>query len=191
VDDDELLDELRKEKDDPAPVVRAAPASAPQKKGVPSWVSIVVVLGILGLIVSGLLLTTDFGSVFVYSRRIEQVMAAPDEYVDREVRIEGELKRGSIQFQHEPCEHRFVLKSGGREMPVRFPRCEVPDTFRDDMPVTVTVVVQGRLQSDGTFLADQIAPRCASHYQEMRNRQQNGEMPAAPHGLPPMSGQTS
>jgi cytochrome c-type biogenesis protein CcmE len=70
-------------------------------------------------------------------------------------------------------------------MPVRFPRCVVPDTFRDD--VEMDVVVQGQLQTDNSFLANEVIPRCPSKY-EMRQRRQDGEeMPHA--DLPP--GQTT
>jgi cytochrome c-type biogenesis protein CcmE len=184
LDDDELVEELRKDaassnEAEPQPVVSATRAASPEKKGVPTWIPIVVVLTLLGVVVTGLLFTTDFASTFVYSKRVDQVMAAPGQYLDRDFRVEGELKQGSVSFSPEPCEHRFVLEGQGREMPVRFPRCEVPDTFRDDMGMTV--VVQGRLQSNGTFLADQIIPRCPSKY-EMRQRQNNGER--MPHAAP-------
>ena len=49
------------------------------------------------------------------------------------------------------------------------------------------VVVQGQLQTDGTFLANQVIPRCPSKY-EMRERQQNGE--EMPHSAVP-AGETS
>ena len=58
------------------------------------------------------------------------------------------------------------------EMPVRFPRCVVPDNLRDDMDIDV--VVQGQLQGDDTFLANEVIPRCPSKY-EMQQRQDNGE----------------
>jgi cytochrome c-type biogenesis protein CcmE len=93
--------------------------------------------------------------------------------------VEGDLKQGSIQFREDPCEWRFVLGKEGREMPVRFPQCIVPDTFKDGMGLTVTV--QGKLTGEGYFLANQVIPRCPSKY-EMKERQNNGE--AIPHSMP-------
>ncbi|HEX7478554.1 MAG TPA: cytochrome c maturation protein CcmE, partial [Polyangiales bacterium] len=64
------------------------------------------------------------------------------------------------------------LGKEGREMPVRFPQCIVPDTFKDGMGLKVTV--QGKLTGDGYFLANQVIPRCPSKY-EMQQRKNNGE----------------
>jgi cytochrome c-type biogenesis protein CcmE len=100
--------------------------------------------------------------------------------------MEGPLRDGSIQFRQDPCEYRFVLaETEGtveRAMNVRFPQCVVPDTFRDGMGISV--VVEGHVQPDGSFLATQVIPRCPSRY-EMDQRQQNGE--AAPHSMPSSS----
>jgi cytochrome c-type biogenesis protein CcmE len=48
-------------------------------------------------------------------------------------------------------------------MPVRFPQCAVPDTFHDGAGLSVTV--QGTLQEQGWFLANQVIPRCPSKYE--------------------------
>ena len=74
-------------------------------------------------------------------------MNEPDSFEGRHLRVEGELRQGSIQFREEPCEWRFVLHKEDKEMPVRFPQCVVPDTFRDGMGIQVTV--QGELGGDG------------------------------------------
>lgn len=142
---------------------------------------------LLGAGVAFLLWGTDASDVFVYSKLVDEVMAEPDRYRERELRVEGELRQGSVEFQADPCEHRFVLTRSGHEMPVRFPRCVVPDTFRDDM--AMDVVVQGQLQSNGVFLANEVIPRCPSKY-EMRQRQQDGE--SMPHSMPTArTGETS
>ena len=137
-----------------------------------------VVFLLLGGSVAFLLWGTEASDAFVYSKLVDEVMREPDRYRGRELRVEGQLMRGSVVFQAEPdCEHRFVLTRRGQTMPVRFPRCVVPDTFRDDMEMDV--VVQGQLQADDSFLANEVIPRCPSKY-EMRERQQSGEeMPHA------------
>jgi cytochrome c-type biogenesis protein CcmE len=66
-------------------------------------------------------------------------------------------------------------------MPVSFPQCVVPDTFRDTFGIQVTV--QGRLEDDGTFLANQVIPRCPSKY-EMQERLDNGEAMPHPETIP-------
>ena len=138
-------------------------------------------LALLGGGVAFLLWGTEASDAFVYSQYVDEVVTHPDEYRDRELRVEGQLRQGSVIFESEPsCEHRFTLQREGSSLDVLFPRCVVPDTFRDDMPMDV--VVQGRLQADGSFLANEVIPRCPSKY-EMQERQQNGE--EMPHGAVP------
>ena len=127
-------------------------------------------------------LISDSGDPFVYSKLVHEVMAQPNTFEGRPLRVEGELREGSIQFRESPCEWRFVLQKEGMTMPVRFPQCVVPDTFRDGMGIQVTV--QGELDSEGTFLANQVIPRCPSKY-EMNERMKAGE--EMPHALDPMT----
>jgi cytochrome c-type biogenesis protein CcmE len=135
---------------------------------------------------TGLLLAYDPSvmDAFAYSKPLVEVVDHPAQYVDRELRVEGTLTQGSIRFREEPCEWRFRIERQDRGLPVRYAQCIVPDTFRDG--VNLTVVVQGKLGSDGTFVADQIVPRCPSKY-EMRERQRNGEHMPHPPALPPPS----
>ncbi len=151
--------------------------------GIPAWAKIGVVLGLLVGGVVALLLTSDAGDAFVYSKPVHEVVRAPETFAGRELRVEGDLRQGSVRFREDPCEWRFVLEKEGEEMTVSFPQCVVPDTFRDDFGITVTV--QGQLQQDGTFLANQVVPRCPSKY-EMKERLEAGEsMPHGPPGAPP------
>jgi cytochrome c-type biogenesis protein CcmE len=207
MDEDELAEELRTGPQDdgddpataePAPEVERAEtspegareprrAAAPKRGGIPAWAKIGAVFVLLGSGVGLLLWGTDASDAFVYSKLVDEVKREPARYEGRELRVEGQLQRGSVHFDSQPsCEHRFVLARRGHEMPVRFPRCVVPDTFRDDMEMDV--VVQGQLQTDGSFLASQVIPRCPSKY-EMRQRGQNGE--EMPHAPVPPGGETS
>ncbi len=138
-------------------------------------VSIVVALLAGG--VAFLLLGGEAQNAFVYSKLVNEVMANPNSFRDQTLRVEGTLRQGSIQFRESPCEWRFVIEKQGFAMPVQFPQCIVPDTFRDGVNLTVTV--QGRLAADNHFAATQVVPRCPSKY-EMQQRQRNGEtMPHA------------
>lgn len=182
MDDDELVQQIKNEtpaaEHAPEPAARR-PSPEPQH-GISTWIKIGAVFLLLGGGVAFLLSGTGASSAFVYSKLVNELMVEPDEWVGREVRVEGQLRQGSVAFVDEPtCEHTFVLEKEGLAMPVRFPRCSVPDTFRDDMPMDV--VVQGTLQSNGTFLADQVIPRCPSKY-EMEQRGLDGE--AMPHAMP-------
>lgn len=156
-------------------------AETESRRGLSPVVKIGVVVTLLGGAVSALLLGSSASDAFVYSKLVNEVMASPGEYAGRELRVEGLLKSGTHKFREDPCEHRFVIEKSGKELPVEFPQCVVPDTFRDGMGISV--VVQGKLGPSGdTFLANQVIPRCPSKY-EMQQRKQNGE--TMPHAAPP------
>ncbi len=148
-------------------------------RGVSPLVKVSLVVVLLGGAVAALLLGSSASDAFVYSKLVQEVMADPSAFQGRELRVEGQLKAGSIKFREDPCEWRFVIERAGSEMPVQFPQCVVPDTFRDGMGISVTV--QGRLGSDGGFLANQVVPRCPSKY-EMQQKKKNGEV--MPHADP-------
>jgi cytochrome c-type biogenesis protein CcmE len=161
-----------------------SPSGIARKRGVPGAVKVgivfVVLVGAAGWLLSG----SD--NPFVYSKLVHEVMSEPESFQGRRLRVEGELRQGSIQFREDPCEWRFVLQQDGKEMPVRFPQCVVPDTFRDGTGIQVTV--QGELNDDGVFLANQVIPRCPSKY-EMQQRMEAGEeMPYDPNA--PLPGQS-
>lgn len=175
------------EAENPPPVVVPTPAAgdpaavAPRRKLSP-MVTIGIAFAMLAGGVTYLLVGTGAQSALVYSKQVHEVVAHPAQWQGRELRVEGLLKQGSVQFRQQPCEWRFVLEKQERQMPVRFPQCVVPDTFRDNMGITVTV--QGRISPDGTFLANQVIPRCPSKY-EMQKRQNAGERRPASYGMPP------
>ena len=144
----------------------------------------VVKIGVVFVVFAGALSLLMFGSgasdALVYSKLVNEVLTKPAEFKGRELRVEGELKQGSIVFREQPCEYRFVLGKEGKEMPVRFPQCIVPDTFKDGVGLQVSV--QGKLTDDGYFLANKVIAKCPSKY-EMQERKQRGE--TMPHGAMP------
>lgn len=149
------------------------------KTGLSPTVKAAGVFGVLLSVVVFLSLGSGAGDAFVYSKLVHEVMTNPVAFEGRELRVEGGLRSGSIQFRDEPCEWRFVLEQEGVSMPVRFSQCVVPDTFRDGFGIRVTV--QGSLDTEGIFQANQVVPRCPSKY-EMEQRIDQGEQ--APHALP-------
>lgn len=152
------------------------------RRALPVWWKLAVVLVVVGGVVAFLLTGSEASEAFVYSKKVHEVLAKPAAFAGQTLRVEGLLVNGSVRFRESPCEWRFVLQEQDKTMPVRFPECVVPDTFRDGMGISVTV--QGKLLASGTFLADQVIPRCPSKY-EMKQRQQKGEK--APHELSPLS----
>lgn len=144
-----------------------------------SNLKIALVLTLFAGGIVAVVLTTGAGDAMTYSKLVDEVAADPARFAGRQLRVEGKLQPGSIRFREEPCEWRFVIERNGRSLPVRFPQCVVPDTFRDGFGIDVTV--RGELEAGGGFLADELIPRCPSKY-EMQQRAQSGE--AMPHAAP-------
>jgi cytochrome c-type biogenesis protein CcmE len=157
--------------------------STRERPGLSSVVKVAVVFSVLAGALGLLLFGSSASDALVYSKLVDEVLAKPADFRGRELRVEGDLKQGSIQFRAEPCEYRFTLGKPGQEMDVRFPQCIVPDTFKDGVGLKVTV--QGKLTDEGHFLANQVIAKCPSKY-EMDERAKRGE--AMPHALPGQPG---
>jgi cytochrome c-type biogenesis protein CcmE len=150
-----------------------------ERGGLSPVVKVAIVFTMLGGALALLLFGSQASDALVYSKLVDEVLTKPGDFRGRELRVEGDLKQGSIKFREDPCEYRFVLGKPGKEMPVRFPQCIVPDTFKDGVGLKVTV--QGKLTNDGYFLANQVIAKCPSKY-EMNERAKKGQ--AVPHAMP-------
>jgi cytochrome c-type biogenesis protein CcmE len=171
------------QKDEPQAIeVDTSAAHGEPRGGLSPLVKILVVFTLLGGALSLLMFGSEASDALVYSKLVNEVLTKPADFRGRELRVEGDLKQGSIQFRESPCEYRFTLGKEGKEMPVRFPQCIVPDTFKDGVGLQVTV--QGKLTGEGYFLANKVIAKCPSKY-EMKERQQKGEK--MPHAAMPRS----
>lgn len=137
---------------------------------------VLVLVGVGGGLVA--LALTGLKDNAIYSKPVDQLLAESAKFRGRPVRADGNLVHGSIMKRESPCEYRFVVEKNGREMPVRFGQCVVPDTFRDVPGMDVAVTVEGELKQDGSFEASNVLAKCPSKY-EMEQRAQSGEK--APH----------
>jgi cytochrome c-type biogenesis protein CcmE len=143
---------------------------------------LIVLLVMAGGVVA--LVMTSFNDAAVYSKKVDQVMAEAATLGSRQLRVEGNLVHGSLQRRDEPCEYRFTIKGTAAELPVRYPKCIVPDTFKDMPDMEVGVTVTGKLASNGGFEANHIDAKCPSKY-EMKEKRDRGEK--MPHQLAPMA----
>lgn len=142
-------------------------------------------LGLLAalLIAAGGILTLVFTSVddaAIYSMTTDKLLEQKQEYVGKNVRVEGDLVSGSLRHRKEPCEYRFDIEKNGARVAVRYPECIVPDTFKDVPGIEVQVTAEGKLTEDGHFAASHIMAKCPSKY-EMQQRAAKGE--SAPHQM--------
>jgi cytochrome c-type biogenesis protein CcmE len=163
------------------PPVSSVPAEE-EGVGLPAWLKVCGVLVFL-LAGVGFLLMGSGGDAFVYSKLVSEVVGHEASLDGQQLRVEGLLTQGSVRFREDPCEWRFSLEKEGVVMPVRFSECVVPDTFRDNMGITVTV--QGQVEPNGTFIASEVVPRCPSKYEEARERGESSPHAAASAAPPP------
>jgi len=78
----------------------------------------------------------------IYSKPVDELVAQKSKFVGKSVRAEGLLVHGSLVKRDDPCEYRFKIEKNGTELPVRFAKCVVPDTFRDVPGTDVGVTVE-------------------------------------------------
>ncbi|MCL2722869.1 MAG: cytochrome c maturation protein CcmE [Polyangiaceae bacterium] len=114
----------------------------------------------------------------MYSKPVDALIAEKAKFIGKPVRAEGNLVHGSLTKRDTPCEYRFTIEKNGVELPVRFAKCVVPDTFRDTPGVDVGVTVEGEFLSDSSLEASNVLAKCPSKY-EMKQKEANGEK--APH----------
>jgi len=119
----------------------------------------------------------------MYSKSVDQLVAEKAKFLGKPVRAEGNLVHGSLVKRDSPCEYRFTIEKNGVEVPVRFPKCVVPDTFRDVPGMDVGVTVEGELKADNTIEATNVLAKCPSKY-EMKEKAARGEKAPHPGGSP-------
>jgi cytochrome c-type biogenesis protein CcmE len=134
---------------------------------------LVLALGLMGAAILVLVLSS-FEEAAIYSKGVDQLIAERDRLQTRNVRVDGILVGGTLLRRDQPCEYRFAMTKNGARVDVRYPRCVVPDTFRDLPGSQVEVTVEGRLTQAGYLEADRILAKCPSRY-EMDQRVSGGE----------------
>jgi cytochrome c-type biogenesis protein CcmE len=165
-------------KGDGAAALQAGDKS-PRRRGNVGLLAVLLVMagGIVALVM------TSFNNAAVYAKTVDQVRAESASLMGRNLRVEGNLVHGSLERRDQPCEYRFVIKGKDGELPVRYGKCIVPDTFRDVPGMDIGVTVEGKLASGGSsFEAAQVMAKCPSKY-EMKERKERGEQ--MPHQLAP------
>ncbi|HEV8547533.1 MAG TPA: cytochrome c maturation protein CcmE [Polyangiaceae bacterium] len=183
--DDELAQAVRESEAvaeaQPAPV--AVPVAGPARKPQRSIGLLVALLVAGGAILT--LVFTSFKGSMVYARNVDQLLNEKQKLLGRNVTLQGTLKRGTLTKRDEPCEYRFTIKGDATELPVRYPGCVLPDTFKDVPGMPTEVTAQGTLDPAGFFAANTIVAKCPSKYQ-MKDLAAKGQKP--PHE---MTGPTS
>ncbi|MDC3952915.1 cytochrome c maturation protein CcmE [Polyangium jinanense] len=177
--DEELAQAAGIGRDDDGPAAMP-PLTVPQpaEKARPknSSMGLLITLLVMG---GGLVSLFMFGfkEAAIYATPVDQLLAQQDKLMGRKVRVEGELVPGTLEKRDKPCEYRFTIhgKDGKQTLPVRYPQCVIPDTFRDVPAGGVQVTVEGSLKSATDFEATLVMAKCTSKYDPKTHEMKQGE----------------
>jgi cytochrome c-type biogenesis protein CcmE len=115
-----------------------------------------------GIIVATLLLLAYVGYTQskTYYHTISELPALPGSALHQRMRVSGNVRAGSIS--HLDGRVNFVLEEQGKNLAVSYVgRDPLPDTFKDG----AQALVEGRLTTEGGFVAEQVQAKCASKYE--------------------------
>jgi cytochrome c-type biogenesis protein CcmE len=177
---DEELAHAIGEVDDRASTSAVAVAKAPPRAERPkrNLALLVTLLVMVGAVVA--LFMVGFKEAAIYAVPVADLVNGKAKLAGRKVRVEGELVPGTLVKRDSPCEYRFTMQGGGKELPVRYAQCVIPDTFRDVPSGGVQVTVEGALAPGGDFDASLVMAKCTSKYDPNTHEMKGG----ADQGMP-------
>jgi cytochrome c-type biogenesis protein CcmE len=123
---------------------------------------IVVILGTLGWLAAGGINQT----ASYYKEIAELERLAPNEKVDKRLRVGGDVELNSISRDGRDVHFVLVQEKDGvkRRLNVVYSGIDpLPDTFKDNAPCQA--LVDGKLGSDNVFHATKLQAKCASKYE--------------------------
>jgi cytochrome c-type biogenesis protein CcmE len=123
---------------------------------------IAVILGTLGWLAAGGVKET----ASYYKEIAELERLAPNEKVDKRLRVGGDVELNSISRDGRDVHFVLVQQKDGvkRRLNVIYSGTDpLPDTFKDNAPCQA--LVDGKLGSDNVFRATKLQAKCASKYE--------------------------
>ncbi|AEB11208.1 cytochrome c maturation protein CcmE [Marinithermus hydrothermalis] len=113
-----------------------------------------VILGAIGYLIWG-----GLGENLVYFITPSEYTQAPEKYRNKPIRLGGVVKAGSIQYDPQTLELRFVVTDGVSEIPIEHYGTP-PALFKENQGV----VVEGRFEN-GRFVGDNLLVKHSENYQ--------------------------
>jgi len=115
--------------------------------------------------VLGFLVYSSLGSATHYMM-VDKLLEAPDQWVDKELKVHGWVTPGSIvpiKEKETPIGRTFALEKEGKQIQVEH-RGPAPDTFKDNSEVVATGIIRRR---DGALVveATDLSAKCPSKYE--------------------------
>lgn len=119
------------------------------------------------IIGSGIIVVTLLALAYVgytqsktYYHTISELSTLHGTALHQRMRVSGDVLAGSIV--HSNGRVNFILEESGKQLPVSYVGTDpLPDTFKGG----AQALVEGRLTSQGSFVAEQVQAKCASKYQ--------------------------
>lgn len=108
-----------------------------------------------------------------YYHTISELSSLQGAALHQRMRVSGNVRTGSIE--HGGGRTDFVLEEQGRDLKVSYiGRDPLPDTFKDG----AQALIEGRLNPDGRFTAEQVQAKCASKYEAAPDKQPGSSTPS-------------
>lgn len=115
--------------------------------------------GVVLVFAIGYLTFSMFGNSMAYFETPGELIAQGESVYGKAVRVNGDVLPGSMV--REPLNLQFTVTAGDGSVPVVYKGIDIPDTLKDG----AEVVVEGKLEADGIFLASKILAKCPSKYE--------------------------
>ncbi len=117
-----------------------------------------VIGGLVVALVIGYMVFNGMQGTMVYYQTVSELKANGPQA--GQVRVAGTVVDGSIQRDVKNVTVNFTMSDAGGSLPVSY-KGVPPDTFKDG----ADVVVEGRLDSSGSFVATNMLAKCPSKYE--------------------------
>ncbi len=119
----------------------------------------IVLLGALVLGTAAALVLTAFEDNIVFFHSPTDIATKPELRTDRRLRVGGLVKEGSLRKETDGLTVAFRVTDLTHDISVAY-KGLLPDLFREGQGV----VVEGRLQPDGSFVADEVLAKHDENY---------------------------
>lgn len=118
-----------------------------------------VLAGVATLGIAAALVLTAFEDSIVYFHSPTDIATKNDLQTDRRLRLGGLVKQGSWNMATDGLTHGFMVTDTAHDIKVAY-KGIMPDLFREGQGV----VIEGKLQPDGSFLADEVLAKHDENY---------------------------
>jgi len=122
----------------------------------------VIVLAVAYLIIMGLQGTTQ------YFMTVSELQAKGVAMQNQTLRVSGTLVPGSLEHDADGLSVHFLIADAAAATPlsVTYKGGQVPDTMADTSAGDVEIVAEGKLNTQGTFAANDVLAKCPSRLQD-------------------------